>query len=144
MRPWRTCAAVIQVSVGGRIRGEPGAARAFCGIDYSLLSRCTSRVKSAPLSATTSTPSILFYLPFLSQPTIPFSSLLFYLLSHFHALSLLPAPVLRFPFHFPQLPAPSLVAGIFLSPRAVSPVHNPAEQCRRMVIVYYVRARSQR
>ena len=49
--------AVIQVSVGGRIRGEPGAARAFCGIDYSLLSRCTSRVKSAPLTVSTSTPS---------------------------------------------------------------------------------------
>jgi len=47
----------IQVSVGGRIRGEPGAARAFCGIDYSLLSRCTSRVKSAPLSTTVTSSS---------------------------------------------------------------------------------------
>jgi len=32
------------------------AARAFCGIDYSLLSRCTSRVKSAPLPAPSPSP----------------------------------------------------------------------------------------
>lgn len=75
----RTCTlAVIQVSVGGRIRGEPGAARAFCGIDYSLLSRCTSRVKSTPLPASTLLPPF----PISSSPSndpLPASTL--YLIS---------------------------------------------------------------
>lgn len=46
------CAAVYSGIGRWTDRGEPGAARAFCGIDYSLLSRCTSRVKSTPLSTT--------------------------------------------------------------------------------------------
>lgn len=65
-----TCTlAVIQVSVGGRIRGEPGAARAFCGIDYSLLSRCTSRVKSTPLHPPPSLSHLLF--PIQRSPPTP-------------------------------------------------------------------------
>lgn len=86
----------IQVSVGGRIRGEPGAARAFCGIDYSLLSRCTSRVKSAPLS-TAVTPS--------STPSTAISSSLFPvslsplpLMSDSHSLPLPPSLSLTLPF----------------------------------------------
>lgn len=71
-------------------KGEPGAARAFCGIDYSLLSRCTSRVKSTPLSTAAPTlhpsllPLLLYYL-FHPFPSLPFS----YLLTLFLSFSLL-------------------------------------------------------
>lgn len=67
--------AVIQVS--GR-RTDKGwawrSARAFCGgIDYSLLSRCTGRVKSTPL------PASLSHLLFQRSPLYLISTLLFFL-----------------------------------------------------------------
>lgn len=66
--------AVIQVS--GR-RTDKGwawrSARAFCGgIDYSLLSRCTGRVKSTPL------PASLSHLLFQRSPLYLISTLLFF------------------------------------------------------------------
>lgn len=110
-----TCTlAVIQVSVGGRIRGEPGAARAFCGIDYSLLSRCTSRVKSTPLHPPPSLSHLLF--PIQRSPPTPLPP----------SISFLPSSYFFFFFSFPPFcpvsllpsssPSPSLPAGIFLSP----------------------------
>lgn len=103
MRPCRTCTVVIQVSVGEQIRGEPGAARAFCGIDYSLLSRCTSRVKSAPLSVPTSTPSTLFHLLFptpTNESLFPRSASTLYLISALFFL--FSTPLLRFASRSPQ------------------------------------------
>lgn len=91
-----TCTlAVIQVSVGGRIRGEPGAARAFCGIDYSLLSRCTSRVKSTPLHPPPSLSHLLF--PIQRSPPTPLPpSISFLPSSYFFFLLLLSTLLPRF------------------------------------------------
>lgn len=118
--------------IGRRIRGEPGAARAFCGIDYSLLSRCTSRVKSAPLSAPTPSPSSLFLLP--SRPVIPLlslpvASLSSHPLSHFYALflPLVTSTILLSPLTLPR---------IFLFP---APIHlhvYTAKRRRRIVLTH--------